>query len=102
MRIGTILLTVLGAAVACAPVAVAQRGPTGEAKLAIASVSPAALETGRDPVEVVVTGTGFAAKAVVRIRRSGDKGGGLDYAATVASATELRVRVPAEFLDRVG
>jgi hypothetical protein len=102
MRIGRILLTVLAATLAGAPLAAAQRGPAGTPKPAIEKVTPAALETGRDPVEVVVTGTGFAAKAVVRIRRSADKGGGLDYAATVDGPTSLRLRVPAELLDRVG
>ncbi len=101
MRVGTRIMSMIYVALLCVSTVVAQRTPAGGA-VEITSVSPAVLETTNDPTEVTLTGKGFDAKAVVRMRKTGNQGSGLDYVATVESATRLRVRVPADLLDRVG
>ena len=81
----------------------AQRGPAdGNAAVRIEHVTPSSLTVATSPADIAVAGKGFAAKAVVRIRRAGDHGNGVDLAAEVSGSTSLRARVPVELLDRAG
>jgi hypothetical protein len=68
----------------------------------VSSVSPDAIEAGSGPAEVTLQGWGFAARAEVRIRPQGEKGGGLDYPGRVDSPERVRVVVPADLTSKPG
>ncbi len=103
MRTARMVISAMCAAVFLAGGAFAQRGPAGDrGALRLEKAVPDTVETSKDPVEVSLTGTGFVPKAVVRVRRSGDRGAGIDYPAVLNGPREARVRIPAEFFDRPG
>lgn len=102
MRTERIVITLLCAIIPLAGAMGAQRRPEVVPVPRITAIAPRPVEAGKQPADIVVEGTGFDKKAMVRIRRLGERGNGLDYTATVESPTRLELRIPVEWVERPG